>query len=90
MQGYRTHSEIRIVRLLPPPNPWLKGNTDGVSRGNPNPSSYDFCIRNREKNLAVVKSDKIKDTTSLKVEATLMREYLAYYKDNDIQHIIVE
>lgn len=77
-------------KMVTPPNPWLKGKTDKVSRRNPGPRFYDFCIRNGEGDLVVATGARIIDSTSLKAEALAIRECLANCKGNDIQHIIIE
>lgn len=38
----------------------------------------------------VAKGSRITDSTSLKAKAVAIRECLAYCKENDIQHIIIE
>lgn len=74
----------------PPPNNWLKCNTDGASRGNPGPSSAAFCIRDHEGNLVVAKGFRLPDTTNLIAESRAIRESLQYCKENGLEQIIIE
>lgn len=90
MPNNRTAYVTRIVKWVPPHDPWFKGNTDVVSRGNPGPTSFYFCIRNGEAYSVVAKGQRIKDTASLKTEAIAIRECLFYRNDNVIQHIIIQ
>lgn len=45
LQSYNKYSSFKLVQWFPPETRWLKGNTDGVSKGNPGPSSFGFCVR---------------------------------------------
>ena len=38
---------------------WFKCNTDGASRGNPGPSSYDFCVRYLAGDVVYTKAEQI-------------------------------
>lgn len=90
LNNYRVRYSFKIVRWIPPPNNWLKCNTDGASRGNPGPSSAAFCIRDHEGNLVVAKGFRLPDTTNLIAEARAIRESLQYCKENGLEQIIIE
>lgn len=90
LQAYKDTFQTIIVRWFPPQNPWLKGNTDGSSRGNSGPSSIAFGIRDVDENLVVAKGSTIPDTTSLVAEVIAIRECLLYCRENSIAHIMIE
>lgn len=57
---------------------WYKCNTEGVSRGNPGPSSLGFYLRDSQENLIYAKSKKLKDATNVVAEARAILEGLTY------------
>lgn len=90
LQDYMPYYQIKIFRWRPLPHDWMKGNTDGASRGNLGLSSCAFYIRNSKGNLIVAKGSRIHDTTSIVAEAMAIRECLRFCRDNNIQQIEVE
>lgn len=72
----RYQSRVKVIKVIwefPPPV-WVKYNTDDPSRENSGPSSFTFCIRNKEGDLIYAKEAKMKDTTNILTEATTMLE----------------
>lgn len=54
---------IKTLWQFPPSN-WVKYKTDGASRCNPGPSSYEFRVRDEKCDLLYAEYGQIKDTTS--------------------------
>lgn len=90
LTNYRPVFSSRIVQWSPPPNGWLKCNTDGASRGNPGPSFAAFCLRDSNGNLVVATGVKLLDSTNLVAEAVAIREGLNYCLNNQLTQIILE
>lgn len=90
LQEYKPSYQIKVVRWRPSLHEWMKGNTDGASRGNPGPSLCAFCIRNSEGNLIIAKGSRIHDTISIVAEAIAIKECLRFCRDNSIHLIEVE
>ncbi|KAG5571555.1 hypothetical protein H5410_061321 [Solanum commersonii] len=82
LEGYKVVYNFKMVKWVPPPINWLKGNTDAASKRNPGPSSATFCIRDHEGNLIVAKGIRIRETTNLIAEAIDIRECLVFCRDN--------
>ena len=74
------------MRWIPTPINLVKCNTDGVSRGNPRPSSAAFCIRDFSSTLVVAKGFKIQDTSNLVAEARAIREGLYFFVRSIFHH----
>ncbi|KAG5610943.1 hypothetical protein H5410_022224 [Solanum commersonii] len=66
LQDNRTTSVTRIVKWVPPPNPWFKETLMVPQEGTLYQVYLAFCIRNGEGDLVVARVSRIKDTTSLK------------------------
>ncbi|XP_060183096.1 uncharacterized protein LOC132613054 [Lycium barbarum] len=69
LENYNPSIICNIVHWKFPYNRWFKCNTDGASRGNPGPSSYNFFVRNWEGDLVYAQCAKIGDTTNVVAEA---------------------
>lgn len=90
LQSVRVFYSFKLIKWIPPDNGWRKGNTDCASKGNQGLSSFAFYIRDEYRDLVVAKGSRIKDTTSLEVEAIAIRECLNYCRLNSINQIIVK
>lgn len=45
LQSYRSSYSFKEVKWMPPETGWVKGNTDGASKGNPRLSSTSFVLQ---------------------------------------------
>ncbi|XP_047268179.1 uncharacterized protein LOC124898584 [Capsicum annuum] len=63
-----TIKAISVLWELPQQR-WVKYKTDGVSKGNPGSSSWDFCLRDTNGDLLHVEGAVIKDTNNMEAEA---------------------
>lgn len=90
LQYIKIHNSFKLIKWKPPELGWLKGNIDGPSKGNPSPTSIAFCIRDHYGDLVVAQGNRIKDITSLEVEAMAILECLKYCTMNSISQIIVK
>ncbi|KAH0650670.1 hypothetical protein KY285_032001 [Solanum tuberosum] len=90
LEGYSVVYNFKVVKWVPPPINWFKGNTDGASKGNLGPSSTAFCIRDHEGNLIVAKGVRLQETTNVIAEAIAIRECLVFCRDNMLSQIIIE
>ncbi|KAK6786607.1 hypothetical protein RDI58_015132 [Solanum bulbocastanum] len=64
------------VSWRPPEQGMLKCNTDGVFKGNPGRSCYDFCLRNHRGDLIYAQGKEILKTTNITAETIAVREAL--------------
>ncbi|KAK4718298.1 hypothetical protein R3W88_016636 [Solanum pinnatisectum] len=67
-EKYKPELYYLAVSWRPPEQGMLKCNTDGVSKGNPGRSSYDFCLRNHRGDLIYAQGEEILETTNITAE----------------------
>ncbi|XP_070036080.1 uncharacterized protein [Nicotiana tomentosiformis] len=77
-EGYKPYVGTKTVTWQLPYEEWFKCNTDGVSRGNPRPSSYGFCVGGHAGDLVFAKAKEIGETTNIVAEENAIVEGLAY------------
>lgn len=63
--------KIKVIPILwkVPQNGWVKYNTNGVSRGNPARSSWEFCLRDSQGDLIHAEGAIIEDPNSMEAKA---------------------
>lgn len=67
---------------------WLKCNTDGASKGNLEPSSAAFSIRDQDGNILVAEGVKTVESNNLVAEARAIREGLVYCAKKGLSNVI--
>lgn len=90
LHSVRVNTSFKMVYWKPPNSGCLKGNTNGVLKINPSPSSIAFCIRDQHGNLFVAQGNRIRDTTSLKAKSMAIKECLKYCKRSSINQLILK
>lgn len=80
LQRQRPILQCKPISWIVPDKGWIKVNTDGASKGNPEISSYRFCLRNELENLIYVEARHIWITTSIYTEALGILRALQYGK----------
>ncbi|XP_049352605.1 uncharacterized protein LOC125817063 [Solanum verrucosum] len=68
----------------------FKCNFDGASKGNPDPSSGPFCIRNREGNLIYAEVRRLFDGINLVAEVVALRLGLEFCVQHNLLPVILE
>lgn len=82
--------QVQVVKWHPPPQGWIKCNTDVTSKGNPGKSSYGFCIRDYLGNLIYAESNYIGISTNMVAETKAAMEALKYCLNQGWDCIILE
>ncbi|KAH0706734.1 hypothetical protein KY289_011810 [Solanum tuberosum] len=90
LEGYKANHISKSVRWVPPPTGWLKCNIDVAFKGNPEPSSATFCIRDQNENFLATKGVKMIDSTNLVAEVGAIREGLMFCKENRFANVLVQ
>ncbi|XP_060195442.1 uncharacterized protein LOC132624727 [Lycium barbarum] len=78
LEGGKARVKVTQVRWNLPPLGWCACNTDGASRGNPERSAYDFCLRDAEGNLIYAQTEEIGYATNVEAEIVALLEALKY------------
>lgn len=79
------------VTWQPPPDGYLKCNTDGGSKHNPGRSAAGFCIRNWQTGFDICKNNGVERRFQYIVaEATTIEEAMSYIAENQLVHTIIE
>lgn len=68
----------------------MKCDTTRVSQGNPDLSSYGFCIRDQLGDLTYAEANQIGESSSVFVEATAIWKIRLYCKIRVFQNMIIE
>ncbi|XP_060202590.1 uncharacterized protein LOC132631010 [Lycium barbarum] len=70
--------------------PFVQCNIDGVSKGNPGPSSASLYIRNEEGDLIYASGRQFPNTTNIIAEATAIKDGLQYCISNQLLPVKLE
>nr|XP_016479791.1 PREDICTED: uncharacterized protein LOC107801042 [Nicotiana tabacum] len=89
-EGYKPYVITKGVTWQLPYKRWFKCNTDGASRGNPGPGSYDFCVRDNAGDVVFVRAEEIGLSTNIVAEAKAIVEGLSYYIQMQLHPLIIE
>ncbi|XP_075081996.1 uncharacterized protein LOC142166499 [Nicotiana tabacum] len=83
MEKYTPKLKVTKVAWECPSPGWVKINTDGVSRGNPERSSIGFVLRNEQGDVLYASSKEIQEGTNTEAEARAVLEALKYCAGHD-------
>lgn len=90
MDHYTPRLKVTKVLWDLPEQGWVKVNTDGVSRGNPDRSSIGFVLRDREGDMRYARGKKIHEVTNTEAEASAILEALRYCVHHGYTNILVK
>ncbi|KAK4718156.1 hypothetical protein R3W88_016494 [Solanum pinnatisectum] len=80
----------KVVAWEKPQRDTFKCSCDGLSKGNPGPSTIGFCIRDWEGNLRYAEARKLTESTSLIAEAGAIKVGMEFCFNNGMTPVVVE
>ncbi|XP_060216614.1 uncharacterized protein LOC132644078 [Lycium barbarum] len=89
-EAYRPRIVSKIVKWDFPMPGWYKCNSDGASRGNLEPRSVAFCIRNAVGDFQYATAIRISDGSNLIAEARALHEGLKYCVTHSLLLVVME
>lgn len=90
LQRQRPILQCKPLSWIVPDKGWIKVNTDGASKGNPEISFYKFCLRNELENLIYVEAGHIGIATSIYVDSLGILGALQYCKAQRCNRMMLE
>ncbi|KAF3656557.1 hypothetical protein FXO37_15408 [Capsicum annuum] len=90
LEGRKTKMKFTKVMWKLPENGWVKYNTDGASRCNPEISSYAFCARNEKGDLIYAEGVKMEDTSNVKAEAYAILQAAIHADQTHKEKVIIQ
>ncbi|KAF3659724.1 hypothetical protein FXO37_13850 [Capsicum annuum] len=90
LQLFRAITSFSMIYWKPLEVGWFIEYTDGASKGNPDPNSIAFCIRDRHGDLLVAQGNRVRDTTSMETEVMAIKACLTYCRKHSISQLILE
>lgn len=87
---YRPKLHHLLVKWEKPTHGKIKCNTDGVSRGNPWESAYNFCLRNDRGILIYAQAEPMGNATNMQPEIRAIKEAVTNCKAHEIREVIIE
>ncbi|KAH0745167.1 hypothetical protein KY285_006824 [Solanum tuberosum] len=90
LEKNRTIMKTIMVKWEYPPKGWVKYNTDGSSRGNPEVSSYALCLRNGRGDILYAEGATIESTTSTVAEVKAVLEASKHCKQQKHSQVIMQ
>lgn len=68
----------------------IKCNTDGVSRGNPGDSAYNFCLRDDQGDIIYAEAERLGHKTNMEAETIAILKAHSYCKCNNYNNFVLE
>ncbi|KAK6773737.1 hypothetical protein RDI58_028975 [Solanum bulbocastanum] len=90
LKEYRPILHYLAVKWTHPQEGWVKCNTDGASKGNPEESSYGFCIRDSSGDLLYAEAKSIGVATNMEAETMAIWKALQYCINHGFSNIQLE
>ncbi|PHT39381.1 Geraniol 8-hydroxylase [Capsicum baccatum] len=90
LEEYTSAIVTKIVLWRMPETGYYKCNTDGVSKGNPGPSSSGFCVRDALRNFLYAESIRLPDGSNLLSEAKALKAGLELCINRHFMPVVME
>ncbi|KAH0663665.1 hypothetical protein KY285_028649 [Solanum tuberosum] len=90
LMNYRPKLYVHNVVWTFPNTHRLKCNTDGASKGNPDLSSYTFCLRDSQEDLVYARAAGLGNTTNTEAELMAIYEALEYCLGRQLKEVTIE